>query len=116
MPRLAKEREDEIAAAGMDQEVRVLDALGDAFIGKEFADVVAGEEGREVFRRDIGVNRHESLQRLAFAASLPCVPPSRRQAPGTAVWRALTRAAALSGGAARQYDRLTERATRATRA
>ena len=56
------EREDEIAAAGVNQKIRILDALGDALIGKELADVVAGEEGAEVFRRDIGVDSHENLQ------------------------------------------------------
>ena len=52
------EREDEIAAAGVDQEVRVLDAFGDALVGEQFADVVAGEKGRELFRRDVGVDGH----------------------------------------------------------
>ncbi len=58
------ERQDEIAAAGMDQKIRILDALGDALVGQQLADVVAGEKAREVFRRDIGIDRHESLQRL----------------------------------------------------
>ena len=56
------ERENEIAAAGVNQKIRVLDTLGDALIGEELADVVAGEEGAEVFRRDIGIDSHENLQ------------------------------------------------------
>ena len=52
------EREDEIAAAGVDQEVRVLDPLGDALVGEQLADVVAGEKGREVFRRDVRIDGH----------------------------------------------------------
>src|SRR5262249_16262122 len=38
------EREDEIAAAGVQQEVRVLDALGNALVGQKLAEVVASEE------------------------------------------------------------------------
>ena len=56
---LLVERQDEVAAAGVDQKIRVLDALGDALVGHELADVVTGEEGGEVFRRDIGIDRHE---------------------------------------------------------
>ena len=52
------EREDEIAAAGVDQEVRVLDPFGDPLVGEQLADVVAGEKGREVLRRHIGVDGH----------------------------------------------------------
>ena len=58
------ERENEIAAAGVDQKIRVLDAFGDALIGKKLTDVVAGKERREVFRRDVGIDGHESLQCL----------------------------------------------------
>jgi len=57
------ERQDEVAAAGMDEKIRVLDAFRDALVGKQLADVVIGEEGREVFRRDIGIDSHEGLQR-----------------------------------------------------
>ena len=52
------QRQNEIAAAGVDQKVRVLDALGDSLVREELADVVAGEEEGEVFRRDIGVDSH----------------------------------------------------------
>jgi hypothetical protein len=52
------ERQNEIAAAGVDQEIRVLDTLGNAFIGQQLADVVIVEEAGKLFRSDIGVNRH----------------------------------------------------------
>jgi hypothetical protein len=42
------------------QEVGILDALGDALVGEQFADVVALEKLREVFGGDVGVNRHVS--------------------------------------------------------
>ena len=57
------QREDEIALAGMNQKIRVLDALGDALVGQKLADVVTGEELAEVFRRDVGIDSHGSLQR-----------------------------------------------------
>ena len=56
------EREDVIAAAGMNEEIRVFDALGDALVGKQLADVVTGKEAAEILRRDIGIDRHEGLQ------------------------------------------------------
>ena len=37
-------REDEEAAAGVQQEVGVLDPFGDSLVGQQAADVVAGEE------------------------------------------------------------------------
>jgi hypothetical protein len=37
---LLVERQDEISRRGVQQEVGVLDALGDALVGQEFADVV----------------------------------------------------------------------------
>ncbi|MEY9313925.1 hypothetical protein ABIF29_000724 [Bradyrhizobium elkanii] len=52
------EREDVGALAGVQQEVRILDALGDALVGEQFADVVAFEEFREVFGGNVGVDRH----------------------------------------------------------
>ena len=56
------EREDVIAAAGMNEEIRVLDALGDALVGQQLADVITGKEAGEILRRDIGIDRHEGLQ------------------------------------------------------
>ena len=64
------EREDVGALAGVQQEVGILDALGDALVGEQLADVVAFEEFREVFGGDVGVNRHgENLRRRRVAAS-----------------------------------------------
>jgi hypothetical protein len=42
----------------MQQEVGILDALGDALVGEQLADVITFEEFREVFGGDVGVNRH----------------------------------------------------------
>ena len=55
---LLVEGEDEIAAAGVDEEIRVLDPFRDALVGEQFPDVVIGEEGPEVFRRYVGIDRH----------------------------------------------------------
>ena len=41
---LLVERQDEIAGAGVDQEIGILDALGDALVGQQLAEVVAGEK------------------------------------------------------------------------
>ena len=61
------ERENEIAGAGVHQKIGILDALGDALVGEQFADVVAGEKAGEIFRRDVGIDRHEaSLRRLVL--------------------------------------------------
>ena len=61
---LLVERQDVIAAAGVDQEIRVLDALGDALVGEEIADVVTGEEAAEILRRHIGIDCHEGSKNL----------------------------------------------------
>ena len=42
----------------MQQEVGILDALGDALVGQQFADVVAFQEFRKLVGGDVGVNRH----------------------------------------------------------
>ena len=51
-------REDVGALAGVHQEVGILDALGDALVGQQFADVVTLQKFRKVFGGDVGVNRH----------------------------------------------------------
>jgi hypothetical protein len=38
------EREDEMAALGMNQEIRIFDPFGNAFVGQKCADVVTGKE------------------------------------------------------------------------
>lgn len=55
---LLVEREDVGALARVQQEVRILDAFGDALVGEQFADVVTFEEFRELFGGDVGVDRH----------------------------------------------------------
>ena len=52
------QRQDEIAGAGVQQEVGILDALGDALVGQQFADVVIAQEFRKFVGGDVGVNRH----------------------------------------------------------
>src|SRR6266478_4791539 len=50
--------EDEIARRGVQQEVGILDALGDALVGQEFADVVLVQKFRKLLGGDVGINRH----------------------------------------------------------
>src|SRR5262249_25622855 len=52
------EREDVGALRRVHQEVGILDALGDALVGEQFADVVTSKEFRKLFGCDVGVNRH----------------------------------------------------------
>jgi hypothetical protein len=56
------ERQDEAAGRGMEQEVGVLDTLGDALEGQELPDVVAREMGRELLGGDIGIDGHGRSQ------------------------------------------------------
>ena len=70
------ERQDEIAALGGDEEVRVLDALGDALARQHLADVVQRDKGSELVIGNIGIYSHRS-----FAASFIC-SRHRRQAAG----------------------------------
>jgi hypothetical protein len=53
----------------VEQEIGILDALGDALVGQQFADVVAGEEFRKLFGGDVGVNRHGKPH-----AYIPAIP------------------------------------------
>ncbi len=61
---LLVERENEIAATGVQEKIRVLDALRDAFIGQEIAEVVGAQECRNFLGRDIGIDGHGSTGRL----------------------------------------------------
>src|SRR5262249_58639787 len=70
-PLLVK-REDEIAAIGMQQEVRVLDALGNTLVGQQLAEPVAGEKASQALRSDVGVNGHAAT------------PPAERRATAAA--------------------------------
>jgi hypothetical protein len=54
------------------QKVGILDALGDALVGEQFADVVAIQKFRKLFGGDVGVDRHVVSR---FRSSLaPCGP------------------------------------------
>src|SRR4029078_5126292 len=55
--------ENESPGAGVHQEIRILDALRDAFVGEELADIVTREKAGEVLRRHVGVDRHPALLR-----------------------------------------------------
>ena len=48
----------------MNQEVRVLDPFRDTLIGQKLANIVAGEELAELFRRNVGIDGHYLLREL----------------------------------------------------
>src|ERR1700676_491783 len=52
------QRQDEVSRSGVQQEVGILDALGDALVGQQSADVVMAQEFRKLLGGDVGVNRH----------------------------------------------------------
>src|SRR6185437_7847135 len=52
------QRQDERAARCVQQEVGVLDALGDALVGAKLADVVMAEKFRKFVGGDVGIDRH----------------------------------------------------------
>src|SRR6202158_3903775 len=52
------QREKERARSGGQQEVGILDALGDALVGQHPADVVMAQEFRKLLGGNVGVNRH----------------------------------------------------------
>ncbi len=52
------ERQNEIAALGGDEKIRVLDALGDAFARQHLANVVKRDKGSELVIGNIGINGH----------------------------------------------------------
>src|ERR1019366_8413616 len=53
------QREEEVSSGGMQQEVGILDALGDALVGQQLADVVMAQKLRKLVGGDVGVNRHD---------------------------------------------------------
>src|SRR6516164_8981642 len=67
----------------MDEEVRVFDAFGDALVGEQRADVVAGKKPAQIFRCDIGVDCHEAPPPNALFA----VARGRRGVSRKRVWR-----------------------------
>jgi hypothetical protein len=52
------EREDEVTAARMDEEVRVLHTFRDTLVGEQLPDVVIGEKRRKLLRHHIGIDGH----------------------------------------------------------
>src|SRR6266446_826859 len=61
---LLVERKDETTALGAQQEIRVLDAFGDALAGDDLADVVITNEGGELLVADVGIDRHDAPRRV----------------------------------------------------
>src|SRR5262249_11950986 len=62
---LLVEREDVGTGLGVNQVVRVLNALGDALERSQRADVVACDEGFELLVGDVGVDGHLARSRLS---------------------------------------------------
>ena len=56
---LLVEGQEERALLGVHQIVGVLDALGDALVGQQRAQIVAGDELSQIVVGDFGVNRHD---------------------------------------------------------
>ncbi len=67
------ERQDEIAALGVQQIIGVLDALGNALEGHHGAEIVAHEKFFEFLLVDMGIDGHESLTRLHKSMFPTCV-------------------------------------------
>jgi len=55
---LLVQRQDEISGRGVEQEIGILHALGDALVGQQLADVVSLQEIRKLVGGDVGVDRH----------------------------------------------------------
>src|ERR1044072_7406425 len=52
------ERQNERTGAGVQQEIGVLDALGDALVGQQFAELVTVEKLCKLVGGDVGIHRH----------------------------------------------------------
>ncbi len=53
------QRQDERTRRRVQQEVGILDALGNALVGQQIADRVIFQEVRKLVGGDVGVDRHE---------------------------------------------------------
>src|ERR1019366_5890984 len=53
------QRQDEVSRAGMQQKIGILDALGDAPVGHQFADLVITQEFRKLVGGGVGGGRHD---------------------------------------------------------
>ncbi len=67
--------EDEAFAAsgGLDQPVGVRNAFGNALGRNQFADIVLGDQGREVFRREMGIDCHDAQSSTSWRGSLKII-------------------------------------------
>jgi hypothetical protein len=65
------QRQDEIAALGMNKVVGVLDPFGDALERKQRADIIACQKIGKLLSGDIGIDSHPLLQRSQSAAKPP---------------------------------------------
>src|SRR5580704_12723177 len=65
------ERQDEIAALGGDEKVRVLDTLGDALARQHLADVVKRDKGSELVIGNVGIYSHRFFCRVIYLESAP---------------------------------------------
>src|SRR5437588_354381 len=64
------QRQNEIAAAGVHEEIGVLDSFRNALIGKELANVVASEEIGKILGGHVGVDGHRaSYSAVSFPRS-----------------------------------------------
>ena len=76
------ERQNEMAAFRMDEEIRVFDAFGNALIRQQPADIVAGQKPAQIFRGDIGIDCHETSS--PSAPAMRPRPRRRRATPNSA--------------------------------
>src|SRR5580692_12257377 len=86
MHALFVKRQDERAAVGLEVEIGILDALGDALEALGHADIVIGEQGFQIVEGDFGVDRHDLLGYIPAPLDAPGRSLSRRlksQAEGT---------------------------------
>ena len=83
---LLVERQDVVAGAGVDEEVGILDALRDALVGQQLAQVVAGEKVAQLFGGDIGIDGHASSRPCA-GHSVKRVSEPRYAAAVSRSWR-----------------------------
>ena len=80
---LLVERENEIAAAGMDEKIRVLDPFRDALVGEQLTDVVIGEKGRKLLRHHVGIDRHVPSLGVSAAARIHSAASVSRSTRGS---------------------------------
>ena len=75
--------QDEIAALGGEQEIRVLHPFGDSLAGQHLAEIVQGDKGAQLVIADFGVDRH--CASCALSASLRYNPAATRLVRGASL-------------------------------